>query len=162
VVYDPLTVCDFAEKTARLAVSLRRIADRVKRHPGPWGKLKSLLRKPRGTPTADSSTSPETLVGYNGRVGVRTGPSTFTANDFYSAYASLAGPNSGFSVTGFDVVFGISNSDPNAIEFLCLETQLISAPMLAESGTIGLVMLAMGFLFPACMRFPHAFRRTSG
>jgi hypothetical protein len=124
VVYDPLTVCDFAEKTARLAVSLRRIADRVKRHPGPLGKLKSLLRKPRGTPTVDSSTSPETSVGYNGRVGVRTGPSTFTANDFYSAYASLAGPNSGFSVTGFDVVFDISNSDPNAIEFLCLERRI--------------------------------------
>jgi hypothetical protein len=43
---------------------------------------------------------------------------------------------------------------------LAVETQLISAPTVPEPGTIGLVMLAIGFLFAACLRFPHVLSRT--
>ncbi len=113
-----------------------------------------------GTPSTDSATSTETLPGYTGPAGINTSARTFPESDFYLAYASLAGPNSGFSVTGFNAVFDINNTDPNQIEFFAVETQLINTPTVPEPSTVGLTILALGFLFAMRKRLPQPLNRT--
>jgi hypothetical protein len=58
--------------------------------------------------------------------------------------------------------FSTSTTRTACDAFLAVETQSRSAPTVPEPCTIGLVMLAIGFLLAACMRFPRALSQTIG
>ena len=102
-----------------------------------------------GPLTSDSATSTETLAGYIGPA-INNGPNTFPAPGFYTAYSFVDGPNSGFSVTGFDATFNINNSDPSSIYAIAVESQLTNVP---EPGTLGMLLLGIALMFGMRKRF---------
>jgi PEP-CTERM motif len=111
----------------------------------------------------NTSTSTVTLTDYSGPSGLVTGPATYTNNDFYLAPAILNGVNSGFTATGFAATFDIDSSDPYTIPFIAIDTQTLdtantTAP---EPGTIGLMLVGMGFLFVMRKRLTGSFAQTA-
>jgi len=102
--------------------------------------------------TSDLATSTETILGENaGGPAIVTGDN-FSNPGFYVAFAYANGPDSGFTVTGFDATLDIANSDPSPIAAVAIESELVSTTV-PEPGTIVLTFSGLGLLFALRKRF---------